>query len=426
MPSVEQTDFNARSHRDFSLGEDKLLEYKNGRNWPTMSVERYQLRCLALRNVLSAQSDVAKLKKHWLSLLVPPGTMLVRKAPTGGDGACVRGRWVLATNEFGCMLWELQGVHSGHWMLFRPAPYEAGGAAVPVWTHFPIAEHDKLQVMHVKTLPPTVVKKNVTMPAESQPWHRGVLLCVDKRVAPEPLMTAAAKYAFNNLSCDQMNDLIDLAEIQYEGPKPRLEADLAALLIRSQLPGISDTELADIMLHRGSKKQQAAHPTVLAEENVKTVHGIIEADEANVAVQELGEEKKLAGRSSSGPASSTSSATATASAAASGSAATSSASPGAAAASGPRGEPKPVPPGDYTVDEARELMPKVKKAWIGIHTGRAWQVKYPKATYPKSHTCAWAADGGEPTYWQALRECLLWAWECYAHDFPGEKCPHAF
>lgn len=47
---------------------------------------------------------------------------------------------------------------------------------------------------------------------------------------------------------------------------------------------------------------------------------------------------------------------------------------------------RPIPAGHYTVGQARSFMPEGHGAWIGLHSNKAWQAKYPEKPLPPGAT----------------------------------------
>eukprot|EP00971_Amphidinium_carterae_P064423 1275929-Amphidinium_carterae.1 len=87
-------------------------------------------------------------------------------------------------------------------------------------------------------------------------------------------------------------------------------------------------------------------------------------------------------------------------------------------------DPRPRDGAAFTLEDARDLMPRAPGCGIAIHSGKAWQVKYTGRTSagPKSRMGTY---GGRDSlsFNTALKVCLQWVWDRHIEAHPTETCP---
>ena len=399
---------------EFSLGEQRPRDLKDhGPKWATVSPERFLLRPLALRGMLKFQGDIPMLKTQFYSLLVNPGELLIHRK----DGKATA-FWALGCSEFGVLVWKCTCQNIGEHRIVKPMAPNTDNSG---WEHWHLNSYREFYTLPLQAMAPTVAWKALQLTKDTPADLRGIVLVTPKKIKPEPLLKSAARRGFCRLTVHHMSALVEDAEVPFKGRRPDRERDLAELLVRWQFPDVSGRGLEEFLKHRSMKAPQA-HPTILCEENVQAVEGILHDDELDVAKQTVVKcapaRKPQGDKHAAGNVAASSSSSSSGGGAA---AAQSSSSMVAAAGPGPRA--RAIPPGSYTADQAREFMPQGGGAWLGIHSGAAWQVKYPKkATYPKSHTQTWSEDDKGPSHFEALLGCLKWAWDAHS-EATGQICP---
>ena len=216
--------------------------------------------------------------------------------------------------------------------------------------------------------------------------------------------------AFRGMMVAMLQKLIIKAGVPSEGPRPQREQECAELLVRWQIPGISDERLAEIMKNRDWKPPRR-HDHILCEENAEAVEGMVRKDDMDevkkatrkcrVAKTSASKEEPLDVQPAIAAAGSVSS----------------------ASSSGAPPVPRPIRSGDHTIGQARAYCPD--GGWIGQHTGKAWQVKYPaKPDWPRSHTVTWYEDApGGISKHDAMLQCLRWVWTVHT-KVTGQPCPY--
>lgn len=273
----------------------------------------------------------------------------------------------------------------------------------PPWKQVYISDYKRYFAEKVTAMPPTMVKTKYDLDCEALASLRGVVLSLEL-ARPKALALRVAEKGFCGLTLPLMHKLIATGGVEYKGRRPERERDAAVLLIRWQFPDITDEKLEEYLSFRDLKASKW-HESVLGPENAELVEGMVAED--GVAEIKKATLTKVHTTSVDAPAMPPSSSAGSASSSSSGVA--------------QPGELRPIAVKDHSVDEARQYCPE--GAWIGIHTGRAWQVKYPKKPdYPKSHTITWG--GGEPgiSKHEAMLACLRWVWSEHT-KLSKQACP---
>ena len=95
-------------------------------------------------------------------------------------------------------------------------------------------------------------------------------------------------------------------------------------------------------------------------------------------------------------------------------------------AADPSGEPSHYTPKAIVgkaaaLEFARVHLPPVGGCTVALNKDKAWEIKYPTKSGPKSHTCTFADDA----FKKALHTVLEWAWGHHRKQ-TGERCPHTF
>lgn len=284
------------------------------------------------------------------------------------------------------------------------------------WEQIHIVDYGKFFSAKVSACPPTLADDSIRLVAPSQTRSMGVLLVAELTKPAQPLIKAAARTAFAGLTVAMMQKLVIKAGMKHEGPRPHREQELAEMLVRWQFPEIGQDEMNSFMMHR-QLKAPSRHETVLSPENAALVEGMVCEDDLAEFKQTVGRRcasKKSSDRAESGKA------TSDRAPQPEGGAGSACSSVAGQCSSGV----KRIPELDHTVSDARSYCPPPPPpgSWIGIHTGKSWQVKYPgKPTAPRSHTVTWGARQ-DCTKHDALLLCLRWVW-CVHTEVTGEQCP---
>lgn len=247
---------------------------------------------------------------------------------------------------------------------------------------------------------------------------------------PEPLLRYCARGGFKNLSVAQLGKLVIEFGIRWgEGRNPTLEKDLVPLYVRHWFPDASDEELQAMCESRHSGRVTAqVFQTAFSEEALDTIEAEMGDQEMADVVHDEKQALRLAkkamfDRSARAPASASVSKRGVQQKESSQSAAASS-SAGVAGASVVRPPRPEIPVKAYTVQEAKLMLPAVTCCVLACHADPAWVVKCPRAVAPRSRTRAFTL-GNDESSWEALRECLQWAWAAH-EEATGAQCPHDF
>lgn len=404
---VPRTHFEAKHMKDISVGEEKLARFTESTAWPSMSAERFLLRPFAQHALVNCEDHLGSLKVLWQARLVTPGAILLHR----GAGIPAVGRWVLRGTDFGVLTWKVRLRASNGKRFVEPARSLEGE---PPWEQILILDFREYSIIDVVALPPTVARR--TFVDEPQ---ASITLMLDESKGVEPLARHAARSGFKGLTVAHMDNLVRFAGVDYTPPKPTTERGLAELLVRWQFPENTPQETDAMVSQRGCKPRER-HDTILCEENVHVVEGVIAEDDIA--------EVKSGVKASASKAAAATSARKTSTGAGSEVACSGIASASSAAAQPvepvvARNGLAGIPEGAYSAIEARSFLPQGCKAWIGVHSNHAWQVKYPnKVSAPKSHTCSWDDDIPGRSHFQCLLLCLRWVWTVH-EEHTGEACP---
>eukprot|EP00971_Amphidinium_carterae_P121832 2412642-Amphidinium_carterae.1 len=87
-------------------------------------------------------------------------------------------------------------------------------------------------------------------------------------------------------------------------------------------------------------------------------------------------------------------------------------------------DPRPRDGAAFTLEDAKELLPRAPGCGAAIHSGRAWQVKYTGrvSAGPKSRMGTYGGREGL-SFNTALKVCLQWAWDRHVEAHPDAHCP---
>lgn len=213
-----------------------------------------------------------------------------------------------------------------------------------------------------------------------------------------------------------MSKLYDELEMR-EDPRPTLEYDLCFAIVKKVLERheLSDSAIDEIVRLRKLKKVPE-FKTVITEDVAEELEKVLDADDVQTAggvSKQVKASQKLAVKTRA-PRPQAAPAAHGAAPSGAGSAAASSSTSGAGAAAGRAAGAADVarrhlPPGAYTLAEAKKLLPKRKGCNIALHPSSGWQVKYPARDAPRSHSKAFMEGDVEGSY-QSLVAGLRWAW----------------
>jgi len=391
---------------EFSLGEELIEQYleqaKAGKSF-TPSPERYMLRPQALHALRECGQDYLKLRRAWHAKLAVQGHLLVSK-----DGATQA--WVLEVSEFGVLAWGVQAFKVGgalRYLRLKPA------SDVP-WRQIQVWDFDEWCSLEVEAMPPHLVAR-AKLQHDCVKEKCGILLkCADKK--PMPLLKAAARNAFGNLTVAEMSRLVQDEAVPYEGSRPTLEKDLTKLLVTWALPDLSPVELDKIMKLRTFRAPRVIE-SVLTPENAEAVDGLLVEDDAaalkaSVAARAKKEKGHAPGQSSSS----------------SGHDAArfeGDEFPGEAPASTYKKKLDELEDKNALLAKAKTLLPQVMGCGIAVNNNERWQVRYDqrKTPGPKSWSQCWRPGQAGMSHVDVLKRAIRWAWSVHLEANPGADCP---
>ena len=146
---LDSDSFDARHVSEFSLGDDKVDEYRKGGAWPKLSTERFLRRPFALLCLKECCPDWQRLKRAWQAKLVQPGALIVRT-----EGALhASAGWVLNTTDHGVVVWnvKLKQLPDGQRYM---VPVTVADTDMP-WRFVVLDHHQDWCILDITVLPPT-------------------------------------------------------------------------------------------------------------------------------------------------------------------------------------------------------------------------------------------------------------------------------
>lgn len=393
----------------FSLGSDSLEVFLRDTN--AMTSTAFLSSHMAWSCILASEHDLNKLSTGWLSLLARRGHIIFN--PGSGQVGLV-----LHATCHGVLLWRCRVRQAAksiaeHWVDLHPT-LKPGESTIE---HVLISKVSDWKTLPTVVLPPCEVAR-LELSGSVGGEHQILVRC-DRSSRAVSLVEAAAKEGFRGLTIQYMDKMISEFSVQFEGPKPRLERDLAMLLVQWALPGRTAEQYEEMISARGSQRAKE-FTTVLNEANVDVLKEAVggqgcEDDIVREVNTEALKQKVASGMLKLGtvvsrkPAASSSSSSST-------STSSSSVVPSGAAAK-PQIERK-----EWTILEARSIVPRVTGCSITIHTDTMWQVKYgQKKDFPRSHSSSFTPGDADSSY-AALVRCLVWVWRAH-RDHTGQECP---
>ena len=392
--SLPPETFNAERGGPFSLGESFLQRLME--SGPALGPSDYMAQTLIWNNFMHppVEGRLYSCQRLWLSLLVEVAHVLFvpgRPEPLG---------LVAMRSRYGCVVLPVT-VHKVGAFLWVELEDEAWSK----WQHVRIFEPNQVQ-----TLPMDAVPRSFAVRASGLPKSRfrNVVFRLPFR-KPEPLLKDAGMEGFYSLSTPYMWKLIDTLGAAWEPPKPARELQVCMILLKHVFPAVPDGDafFKDCLAMR-RKRVGAEHPfnSKLDEEDVEAL--TTSAGAANADVMEI----VAADRSAKAAARAESKAVAAVKA--------------IGVAADPSGEPSRYTPKAIVgkaaaLEFARTHLPPVGGCTIALNKDKAWEIKYPTTSGPKSHTCTFVDDA----FMKALQTVLDWAWEQHRKQ-TGERCPHTF
>jgi hypothetical protein len=403
---------------EFSLGDECIQDYVKNGGVQAPGAQNHLLIPAALAALMQCKADSEQLKKHWLGLVCQPGTILKKRLDrckaAGQDREDASGCLVVSTSRFGVLLWKVTLKRAGkvYW-------YDLRSGKKPPWKQACLTELDSWQALEVSPMPPSVLKKS--LPEDCAVPHEGIALAVDGK--PMTLLQACARQGFRTLTVHYMVELIKELEVPYEGKRPVLEWDLAALLVGFVFPSMGDAEVQECVRRRRAVRKPPCE-SAIAEGDEDFVEAALDEGEMDMARETMGSKKgKPTAQASSSSSSSRLQGDGPAGAAAAAAAPTASPRPSSSSSVGAMPvKRKRVPNGVVTVEQAKAYKPNVAgcKLYVDETRHHRWIITYHcsgKVKGPWSTSAVY-----NPDVRAALLHCLRWAWAQHEH-YTSEKCP---
>ena len=253
--------------QDFSLGEDFLEQYLQAP--PGMSASCHMSTHMAWCCLLENSANFNRVPLAWLSLLPRRGHLLHNKL-TKVQGI------VLATTIHGVLLMNVDVDCSIPCFTQLTLNIDVIGAKQ--FFYVCITDVAYWRSVPVEIIPTSLV--DVACPAGAIVVHISRSFA-----AADTLLQAAALDGFRGFTVAMMHKLMAYFEVPYEGRRPVLEADIAALLVSWALPDLDDEEV-DAIVQLRSLKKKPVFETVLTEQNADVLAEAIGREEAKEDIME--------------------------------------------------------------------------------------------------------------------------------------------
>ena len=364
--------------------------------------------------------DVAHMKDMWMSMLLPPHTVAVKRENMF-ETSCL---WVLKSTHVGALCMPGQ-IHftNGRSCVRIPPRVTLDELFVSVLDHRDWYIHE-----YTGALPEHLAE--ATDDAIHDLGPGGVTLVLND-IRPVPLMEFVARNeCFNRFTLPQLWMIIDILDLPVPEPKPRLQQDVLRLLLINVLRPITSAQVEEILKSHACMRRQM-DSKITSENQHLTVEAVPEADQPLMKAEVAKHSKKKQRAEQKAQPREVSST------------ARSSNEPSAAdqtavskvptellesvdERSGKHASKKtgrPITGQHFTAVQARTLLPaNVPGVTITINAGSQWQVKYPRTSPgPRSHSRIWQSTGPQ-THRRCMLECIEWAWDRH-QEATGISCP---
>ena len=333
----------------------------------------------------------------WLSLLLPPMCIVMHGSGLL-ESSCY---WALTSTNHGSLVWkaELHFVAGKSWIQFADP-----GSGQP-WTMLHVTDPLKWYVLPCKAASPARVRAGM-QGVDIDLGMAGFDEITDESADESPvgcMKYCAESECFQRFTVPQMQQLIAIAGVACVGPRPKLEADVVAALVKHFWPGATEDELIKIYALRVKMKQPVIKTIITPELAALVEEAVVpedsEAMEKDVLEKHHANAKHLKRKRHSEKQKGNGQAEA--------SAAATLGAP-AALANTSRRQLRPMEGMVFTGPQAKLLVPQAVGCTITIQTGKSWQVK-----------SAW---GPTLSHRDALLECLGWVWPVHT-EATSEECP---
>lgn len=403
------------------MGPEALDKYISGSTGPKASPQAWLNLPILHHSFMHSEGNARKMKRYWMSLLLVPGIVVTHTDSLLDDSAY----FILQTSVHGALVLPVvcKFVDGVTWICFDE------GLSAADFLHL----DDPHEWLVLQTAPAMPRNLSDLFGAQIDEFglRRARLRVCGKSLVP--LFEFNARLAFKQLTVPLMNRLMDEYNMHGIGSRPLLEEEVLKKLVRAVLPGIAEDELLEIVSLRRKPKPRAEYETVITEAAKHILSEVIAPDDMpeieKKILEPAAKRRKAMQQASRVAAPSASTATDPPPAAASSSSSSSAGVVEKESASGaaqtttkaPARALRPIDGEQFTAIEARSFLPTSPGCTASIHTGRAWQVKYPGRVSrgPKSHMVTW---GPGMSHRQALLACLAWVWAMHS-EATGEEPP---
>lgn len=416
---------------EFSLGDSSLGEWRAG-GWPSPSAENFVASGMRTAALVWSEGDSARLRLLEVSDAVPTGIVLTEADNMWNDS----GWWlVLHATPWGVLAWpvDLRELHGQRFAFLRAMGERAA------WRQLFIDSLDRFVGFD---LSPTLPDSLGTIGHDDDDVSANVFSLRIEADEPSSILRLAAHRGFKHCDVSCMNNLINSAPALQAIRAPTLDEKRMAMM-RYVLPDLSDSLLSLIAEFDGPL-DATDYQTAMTKGDIEAANDILEHADQDEIEAVVAETKKKVEAAKKRAASAKERATSSSAAPAD--------KPGAAPpdpAEAPtsavdvemQARPEPEPPSgageeplvdalvaveqpsrdEYTLAEARLLLPMAVGCTICIAEGNRWQGRYrSRPSQPRSHTETW---GGAVSQADALRRVLVWLWAVHTDECGGDPCP---
>ena len=250
----------------FSLGREALGTLGDG-SYASPSPQSWKLAGLAW--LAATEGDVGRLSASWLSLLCPPGVLMMDKHTKELPGGLV-----FASTTFGLLVWKLDRLELGSFRCWVSKSRPGNAYARCPWYLHPVTTTDSVFVHPATMVPPAEVRKSC--PADASVPDGMVFAKIDRVAKQQPLLQFAARDGFSQLNCFFLKKLMVRLGLRALNGR---EADLVRRLIKHSIPEMPEEEIQAILKKRGARTPDAMQSILQHQENLDFVGDILEPDD---------------------------------------------------------------------------------------------------------------------------------------------------
>ena len=383
--------------------------------FPTIEPYQWNLFAMKWQVALATPDKTALVENGWLSMLIPPGSV-VRHVPT----KTVFGMAVHST-QWGCLALPLltTRVDSTKVLVQLKSPSK--------YTAFAVTDLENYAILRLRAVAP--VEQARMLKDAGQPAQKPHL-CWQRDGKPLTLLKAAALHGFRHIAVRHLHALVTRCEVPYDPPRPKTEMAFCELLIKWCWLDLSEAELEALLALRGGRMPSESileSPGVMEmasaffdEADQEDAGRAVEAVQKSRAIRSKPQQERATASGAGRPASSST-----------GGPASSSSKPKPSTATGSAEQPKAVDKKPFLLadakgehafdaDSLKDLLPAVQGCTCAVEDKwhLRWRSFYPSPDLPRHCSKVFEDLRSEPL---AVCHVLKFVWARH-EQLTGEKC----